>query len=152
MCELIYSFVIGIASGIISSVIVTATYRKIDQEKERQHYFAEIRKYFSNLVNISSSDLPSFIDYLVCNEFPIHYKWIRLEKYEVETIQQLKSKKNEISEIVLNYCNDKSLLYEQGMNVQYINDNLVDKYIQKLSKLMNEISNMTEEILSLGNS
>lgn len=31
--ELIYSFSIGIASGIVSSVLVTAFYRKRDEEK-----------------------------------------------------------------------------------------------------------------------
>lgn len=150
MFELFLSFVIGIASGIISSIIVTVIYRKIDQEKYRQQYFSEIKLYFKKLMNIDTSDLTSLENYWICSEYPTLHKWIHLKGNERKIIQDLNYKVRDLSKIMVNYFNDKKLLLEQDTNAQNVNSILVNKYTPILLNLMNEIIPMTKNIILLG--
>lgn len=149
MIDLIYSFVIGIASGIISSLIVTAIYRKIDQEKERQRYFSDIRRYIANLLNIDTSDLVALDNYTICNEFPVLQKWIHLKKDETIIINKLQNKINYLSTIMLDYKTGKISLLKHDKTEEEINDILSCKYTPELIKLTKDISQMVNDIFNL---
>lgn len=150
MSEMTWSFIIGVASGIISGIIVTVIYRIIDQERERQKYFADIRSYIKHLMNIDTSDLNAFSTYWLCNEFPTKYKWIHLKNNEVKIVQDLKLKIQGISEMMVDYFKDKSSMLEQDKNDQIIDAELINKYTPELMTIMAEIKNMVKDIFSLG--
>lgn len=92
MFELFLSFVIGIASGIISSIIVTASYRKIDQERDRQIFFFKIKQFESSFLAVDDTDLDATLNFLRCSNVPKPYKWIHLsteEKLLVHTLSEI---------------------------------------------------------------
>lgn len=150
MGEMGWSFIMGVASGIISGIIVTVIYRIIDQEKERQRYFSDIRSYVKHLMNIDTSDLETFSTYWICNEFPTKYKWIRLKNNEVKIVQDLKSKMENVSDIMVCYFEDKLSMLELDKGEQTIDDELINKYTPKLMPIMDEIKNVLKDIFSLG--
>ena len=150
MFELFLSFIIGIASGIISSIIVTVIYRKIDQEKERQQYFSEIKLYVKKLIHINTSDLTSLENYWKCNEYPTLHKWIHLKNYEKKIIQDLNIIIEDLSKTMTNYFIDKASLLKQGTNAQDTNCILVNNYTPTLLNIIDKIIPMLKNIISLG--
>jgi len=105
MSSILESFMIGIASGLVSSIIVTVYYRNKDMERDRQNLFLEIRKYQRQLITMDYSDVKAVSDFIGENELPSIHKWIKLKPNEKKIVK-------EFNELVLQ-------IQEQAFKCQY---------------------------------
>lgn len=149
--EIFYNFVIGIASGIVSSVLVTIFYRIKDGEKERQEFFTHFRMYFWGLSNITSTDIDSLADYLSTHELPSVYKWIHLKKDEWILVTDLSIKVMNLNELICAYSEEKYRLAEQNKSEEDIDYILKTKYLHKIIHAKIEILAENTKIQLLGN-
>ena len=87
-------WIVGIISGIISSLIITVFYRKIDnainKERDRQLFFSELREFSRQLsadvLNVQEIDHLTFAklleNFYTRYEFPRQFRWVKLTKEE----------------------------------------------------------------------
>ena len=78
----IISFIIGIASGAISSVLVTILYRKVDSNRERDLMFASANLFISRFLVLDCENIENVYEFLRCNTPPKVYNWSPLKKDE----------------------------------------------------------------------
>jgi len=148
--ELIFSFIVGVASGIVSSVLVTAFYRKKDGEKDRQSFFMSFRKYVSQLIAIELSDIDGMSDYFSANELPKVFKWIHLNKDELKIVLGIIEKISELQDLILAYEEEKLKLLDSTTK-QEAKDILIPKYLSAIVLARTEIICANLELTSLGN-
>lgn len=151
LCTLISNLFLGIVSGIVSSLIVTAFYRKIDQEKDRQQYFFSLRLYISQLLKIKYNDIKTLDSFLSINEFPVVFKWIKLNYEEAENVKKIYDICTLIESTVTDYKLEEMDLIEKSLDQQEIESTLYVKYITKLLNYLTDLRMMHILINSLGN-
>ena len=143
--DIVLSFVVGLLSGVISSILVTIFYRWKDSEKERQNYFLALRQYVSRLSNISATDIHKTSDFFGTYELPIIYKWIRLKKDEFIMV-------NKTLTIIMDYQHAFCKLYEKTLrDDEYTEIKLEPDDIVELVKKHALITYKMTEVISLGN-
>lgn len=86
---LIQGFILGLISGIISSVIVTQTYRIIDKRERRGNYFNLLQTYIFTVSNYLVTDPFKIGNFYDLNEFPRPNKWIHLDRKEITGIIEI---------------------------------------------------------------
>lgn len=149
--EILYSFIIGIASGIVSSVIVTIYYRIKDGEKERQNYFTNLRLYFAGLASITATEVDALSEYISTHELPKTFKWIHLKKSEWIIIANLSEKVMHLNESVCTYVEEKYKLIEQKKSEDEIDYILGTTYLPQIVHAKALILKESIAIQSLGN-
>lgn len=149
--ELIYSFSIGIASGIVSSVLVTAFYRKRDEEKERQAYFASLRMYVDKLLITKFDDITAMIDFYCSNELPPVFRWVPLKNDEYKTIAEISMKVLHLQELISQYSEEKLNMSQKGFEPKDTDFTLNQKYLPQISHAHAEIIAANIELKTLGN-
>lgn len=149
--ELIYSFIIGIASGIVSSVLVTVFYRMKDSEKERQAYFANLRAYMSKMLIPEPGNIAEMIDFYCSNELPTIFWWIRLKKSEYKIVAEASEKILNLQELISQYSEEQLKLVEESKPQEDIDEVLAEKYLPKIAFARAEILVVSLEVKSLGN-
>lgn len=101
--DLLNSFVVGIASGIVSSIIVTAAYRLYDRERDRQIYFAALQTYINSIVRIGLNDTYALIEFTKNHKLPKQYRWVHLNKVEQQIVDSAKKEDYTLSRILSNF-------------------------------------------------
>ena len=160
--ELIFSFVIGIASGIVSSVLVTIFYRRKDSEKDRQAFFTAIKEYTGGLTAIAADDIEAISTFLSSHERPQIFKWIRLTKDERTTLYELFDRILKLQEVITEYHTEVSKIYDPFINQQEdsppsetcINDrkdSAKEEFDSQIRVALTSIRVMTLHISVLGN-
>lgn len=149
--DILYSFIIGIASGIVSSVIVTICYRIKDGEKERQNYFTNLRLYFAGLTNIDVTEVDSLFGYMSTHELPKTFKWIHFKKSEWVIITNLYEKVMLLNESVCTYVEEKYKLVDQNKSEDEIDCILGTTYLRQIIHAKTLILKESITIQSLGN-
>lgn len=93
------SIIVGIATGVISSVLVTVWFRYVDSRHEAKVYFYEIAKYVRTLGKVftinqlgQKEQIESIFDFLIDGESPRCYWWTFLSKKEKELKDEFDSK------------------------------------------------------------
>lgn len=142
--DILISIITGIISGILSSLIITVIYRKIDQEKDRQNYFHDLRAYIYLLFSHSFSDTEKLKDFFLVNEFPCPYKWIHLTKQEKDLIHEVEQYCESLRDLILMYHTEKE---ESKFTKQPFDQN---KYSTKRSKIQFYLTYKYESIMNLG--
>lgn len=160
--ELIFSFVIGIASGIVSSVMVTVFYRIKDGEKDRQAFFSTVKEYIGGLIAIPADDIEAMSAFYSSHEYPRIFKWIRLTKDEHTILDKLDDRISELQDVIVNYYLEASTVYDPILaqqeapmpseaTINAFNDSLKEKYHTDIVLARTRIIVMRAEIDSLGN-
>lgn len=101
--DLLNSFVVGIASGIVSSVIVTAAYRFYDRERDRQNYFQALQTYIDSIVKIGLQDTYALIEFTEKHKLPKQYRWVHLNKVEQQIIDDAIKKEYIITNVLTQF-------------------------------------------------
>lgn len=98
LCD--YGLVVGVISGIISSIIVTQGYRILDKKRERFLYLNRIYIYISGLRSqlsayengkISDDYIVNIYNYLVKTELPKREAWVHLHFKEKKVTKDFKN-------------------------------------------------------------
>ncbi len=83
------SIIVGIATGIISSILVTVWFRYVDSRHEAKIYFYEIAKYVRTLGKVftpsqleQKDQIDAIFDFLIGGETPRCYMWTFLSRKE----------------------------------------------------------------------
>lgn len=138
-------FLVGLVSGIVSSLLVTMYYRYKDSERDRQKYFTSLRRYTSELIAISTKDIEAIRHFYFTNERPPIYKWVRLKRDEWKIVYQLDDKLNQLGDVLISYIEDDARLIENELERKV-------KYDGKIAVIITEIRLLRlEDILPLGN-
>lgn len=77
------NLLVGILGGIISGVMVTLYYRRMDEKRDLLKYFAEFRFYIRQVLRFDNLD--DAYQFLQTTMMPLHFDWIKLSKKD-ETI------------------------------------------------------------------
>lgn len=77
------NLLVGILGGIISGVMVTLYYRRMDEKRDLLKYFAEFRFYIHQVLRFGNLD--DAYQFLQTTMMPLHFDWIKLSKKD-ETI------------------------------------------------------------------
>lgn len=139
--EIEYSLIIGVISGIISSIIVTQLYRIKDRERDRILFFERFEDFYLKLCSLLSSLMfPNEEVFLELKNIypPRKYRWIYLKKEEASIIYK-------IDEI---YYSLASKIREMSNEYQKTKDEYI--LMEEWSKYAKDFCVMHKQMLELG--
>lgn len=153
--EIFFSFIVGIASGIVSSVLVTVFYRIKDGEKDRQTFFLAVNEYVGGLISISTDDMDAMSAFISSHQLPRIFKWIRLTKAENIVILELYERVSDLQDVLMGYYESTSEIYDQVLNNSISPEEsiaaLKEKYLPQIISARVFILGMRVKVQSLGN-
>lgn len=103
MLDQFINLLVGILGGIISGVMVTLYYRRMDEKRDLQKYFAEFRFYVHQVLMFNNLD--DAYQFLQTTMTPLHFDWIELSEKDDTIIQRAHTAFGEIIRLHL----DKSI-------------------------------------------
>ena len=83
------SLIIGIVSGVISSLLITIFYRRIDAERERIVFFTDANKITSQFLVLDPNNIEAMYNFIEHSTLPKIYKWSPLSRDEKTLIHLL---------------------------------------------------------------
>lgn len=141
------NILIGLGTGCLSGWAITNYYRKKDEERDRQQFFFEVRQYLLRLVNLNFSNPKEIIEFLLVNDFPPIYSWVKISDDEGNVILDLYKK----IEMIQYIAKDCIILQEKARDefTAELGNEIAGK-LENLWKLNGEIVEMLPEIKALG--
>ena len=164
--EIFLSFIVGVASGIISSMLVTIFYRIKDSEKDRQAFFVAVNEYVRGLtytsidgsrglIYTSTDEVKTMYTFMSSHPFPRIYKWIRLTKTERIIILELYKYVSNLQDLLIDYHSSILEISDQVLSDSITREEALDalkkKYLPYILSIRISIISMSAKIELLGN-
>lgn len=136
------NLLVGILGGIISGVMVTLYYRRMDEKRDLLKYFAEFRFYIRQVLRFDNLD--DAYQFLQTTMMPLHFDWLKLSEKDDTVIQRAHAAFGEIIRLHL----DKSIdsIESDLSNTATASDNIY----QRFEYIQRELGEIEMQCIDLG--
>lgn len=117
MCPIVENLLVGIISGLLSSVIITQIYRNVDKKRDRFEYINELTEYaynfcehlfYAGTIEIEDEYIMHLSDFVMHNTLPQKKRWVKLTKDE-----------NRVCNNFINFCQEsQNKIWVCKLNIQ----------------------------------